>query len=129
MYSLIVFCAAAAIISLTVRSVDPAIGRQTAIAASLAAIASIVGVLSGVFDELNAIAEIGGLGNGTVKHVVKAVGIAYITRIASSICTDSGESTLSESAELAGRITLVLMTLPIVRRIVEYLLELLSNTI
>lgn len=129
MYFLIGFSAVAALISLTVRSLDPTIGRQTAIAASAAAAVTLIGSLSGVFEEISALAALGGIGSETVKHVMKAVGIAYITRIASCVCSDSGETTLAESAELAGRLALVMMTLPIVRRIAELLIELINETI
>jgi stage III sporulation protein AD len=129
MYFIIGFCAAAAMISLAVRSLAPAIGRQTAVAAAAVAAVSLIGAMSGVFDELCEIAALGGIGAETIKYSMKAIGIAYITRIAASICSDAGESTLEETAEIAGRIALVLMTLPIIRRIAEYLLDLLKSVV
>ena len=127
MYFLIGFCAIAALISLVVRGIDPAIGRQTAIAAAATAALALIGELTGAFDEIIALADLGGIGTETIKFAVKTIGVAYITRIASSVCTDAGEGTLAETAELAGRLAIVSMTLPIVRRIAEFLLELMNT--
>ncbi len=43
----------------------------------------------------------------------KAMGICYITQFACDICKDSGENALASHAELAGKISLMLLALPL----------------
>lgn len=129
LYALIAFTAASALISLSIRSYSREIGRQTAAAAAVFAALSIINALGGVMDELRGLAELGGLGGEAFTIVLKAVGIAYLTRIASSICTDAGESTLAEAAGICGRLLLAALTLPVVRRVILLLIELINSGI
>ena len=54
------------------------------------------------------------LDNEYLRSLLKAVGICYMTGIAADICRDSGEQALASAAELWGRISLVLLTLPMI---------------
>lgn len=45
--------------------------------------------------------------------MLKSVGICYLTRLAADICRDSGESALASSAEAAGKISLLVLALPL----------------
>ncbi|MCD7958172.1 MAG: stage III sporulation AC/AD family protein [Ruminococcus sp.] len=49
----------------------------------------------------------------------KAMGVIYITTIAGDICRDCEETALAQMAELWGRISLVLLTLPMLEGILE----------
>lgn len=49
----------------------------------------------------------------------KAAGICYLTRLASDICKDSGEGTLASQAELAGKIALLVLSLPLFEKTVD----------
>ena len=43
----------------------------------------------------------------------KALGICYITQFAYDICKDSGENALATQIETAGKVTLILISLPL----------------
>ena len=58
--------------------------------------------------------------------IIKALGVATLVHIASSICTDLGESKIGEGIELAGKFEILLISLPLIKRIVEYAVELMS---
>ncbi len=49
--------------------------------------------------------------------ILKGLGIAFVTEIASGICRDSGEATLSLWVEMAGKIALLLLALPLIREV------------
>lgn len=129
LYSLIGFTAASALVSLSIRSYNSEIGRQTAFASALFASLSILTVFTGIMEELRSLSSLGGIGSQTFELVLKAVGIAYLTRVASSICNDSGESTLAEIASICGRLMLVLIALPVVKRLLNLIVELINSGI
>ena len=54
----------------------------------------------------------------------KALGICYITQFASDICKDCGENTLAVQAEIAGKIALMLLALPLFGTLAELISEL-----
>ncbi len=51
--------------------------------------------------------------------LLKLIGIAYICEFASGLCRDAGYKSLSGQIETAGRVAMMVITLPIMRAIVE----------
>ena len=51
--------------------------------------------------------------------LLKAVGIGYISHFSSDICADAGENAIASKIELAGRICILAMTVPVVSSLVE----------
>jgi len=49
----------------------------------------------------------------------KAVGIGYVAQIASDICSDAGQATVASNVRLAGKIAIVMLTLPIIKELFE----------
>lgn len=54
--------------------------------------------------------------------LLKIIGIAYLTEFGAQICRDAGESALGAKVELAGKVFILLLAVPIVIAIVETLL-------
>ena len=61
-----------------------------------------------------------------VEVLFKALGIAVLTQICSSICRDAGENTIAEGVELTGKVELLLLSLPLISQILSTAGELLS---
>ena len=47
-----------------------------------------------------------------ISTVVKSLGICYLTQLASETCRDSGYSAIATKIELTGKVTIILMALP-----------------
>ena len=61
-------------------------------------------------------------GTGLSEYVIvlqKALGIGYITTISANICKDANESTLASTLEFAGKVQLLLLSLPLVSSLLE----------
>ena len=58
--------------------------------------------------------------------IIKALGVAILAQISSSICADIGESKIAEGIELAGKFEILIICFPLIKRIVEYAVELMS---
>ena len=71
------------------------------------------------------------LGNGSgtseyVETILKGLGIVILTQISSDICRDSGEATLAGQVETVGKLELLLLSIPLIEKILataEKLLE------
>lgn len=56
--------------------------------------------------------------------LLKITGIAYLTEFGSSICKDSGETSVASKVELAGKILIISLSIPIITALMETLLGL-----
>lgn len=50
---------------------------------------------------------------GYIEVLFKALGICYITELGSEICKDAGESAVSTKLELAGKLAVIAISLPL----------------
>jgi len=58
-------------------------------------------------------------GNNAFSMLIRALGIAITTQIAADICRDSGSGSLANIVELAGRLLILALTLPLLQSIAQ----------
>ena len=76
-------------------------------------------------EEIEAIAQSERFDSGYLLVLLKAVGITLVGQTTSSLCKDAGESTLAFAVELASKAAILLVSLPVILKIFEYLSEIL----
>ena len=54
-----------------------------------------------------------------VELIVKIVGIALISQLASDVCKDSGQQALASGVELAGKLVITVFTIPVAGALLE----------
>ena len=59
------------------------------------------------------------LPDGVWPILVKALGIAFLTEIAAGVCRDSGENTLASWVETAGKLEMILLSLPLIETVLD----------
>ncbi len=52
-------------------------------------------------------------------YLLKSLGICYITKFASEMCKDFGQTGLSSKVEMAGRATVFILTVPLIKNILS----------
>lgn len=62
-----------------------------------------------------------------VSIVFKTLGICILTQIASDICRDCGESALATKTELAGKIVILSVAMPMITSIAQISVELINR--
>lgn len=80
-----------------------------------------------ILDFFSEYTENGNLNAEYLKIVVKSLGTAILTQFAADICKDSGESALASKVEFAGKLIIIVMSLPIARSILELAAELINK--
>jgi stage III sporulation protein AD len=60
-----------------------------------------------------------------LQTILKIIGIAYIAEFGAQIAKDSGEGSIASKIELAGKVLILVLALPIVQRVIEVVLKLL----
>ena len=61
-----------------------------------------------------------------MKILLKAFSIAYITQISSELCKECDESSIAFGIESAGKIEIIILSLPLINNIIELSKELIS---
>lgn len=62
-----------------------------------------------------------------LQTILKIIGIAYIAEFGAQIAKDSGEGAIASKIELAGKILILVLALPIIQRIIELVMGLLPK--
>lgn len=84
-------------------------------------------VLSMVSPIIEYVCELSELLDGkseVIEVLLRALGIAVLTHICSTVCRDCGEASIAAYAELGGKIEILLLTLPLLREIIDVVIKL-----
>lgn len=79
----------------------------------------IINRLSFVLDFLNGVMDDIGLESGYFEILIKIVGISYLCEFTSNICRESGFLAVASQIEIGGKLTMMVMSMPILMAIVE----------
>ncbi|ALA54620.1 stage III sporulation protein AD [Niallia circulans] len=60
-----------------------------------------------------------------LQTILKIIGIAYITEFGAQIAKDAGQSSIASKIELAGKIFILVLAIPIIKAVIEMILSLL----
>ena len=65
------------------------------------------------------IAEMTGIENSLIKILVKIIGVGYLTEFASGILNDFGSNAVADKVVLCGKLTIVVLSLPILKGLLQ----------
>jgi stage III sporulation protein AD len=78
-----------------------------------------------VIQTLELLAEKSNVNTIYLKTILKIIGIAYIAEFGAQIVRDAGQETIASKIELAGKMLIMVMAVPIISVIIETVLKLL----
>lgn len=124
---LAVVAVVAAFLSVLLRKQRPeqamAVGLIAGIGMLLLVLTEIIPVLqslSGLFERAALPSEYGSL-------LFKGLGVCFVTQMAADTCRDAGESALASKAELVGKVSLLILSLPLFEKIAELTVGLING--
>jgi len=112
---------------LIVKPIKPDIAIFLTIVGSCVILIMSIDGLSKILTTMTEFVEKTGINNELFKTVLKMVGIGYLTEISSSICISSGNSGLGDVISFAGKITILIFSIPIITNLLNLIIELLPN--
>jgi len=115
----------AGILAVTVKKTNPEIAMQVSIGAGVIIFIMVAGELADAVEFIRSFAEEYQSFSEGVGTVLKVVGIAYIAEFAVQILKDAGESALSSKVEIAAKVIIMLLTLPLLHSFAEMVFGLL----
>ena len=108
------------------KNINKEISIYIVLAASIMILLIIIGKLSDIFIFMENIYDNVTYGREFFPVIIKVLAVAYITDFTAQICKDAGENTIGSKVELAGKITIFYLAMPIFTAILELIKQLLS---
>lgn len=110
---IIIISMVCAILSLILRQYKSEYSSMVAIACGIIIIIMLKDDIESVVATIRTTVKSLGIETVYIETLIKIIGISYLTQFGASICEDAGERAIAMKIELAGRITIILMTAPI----------------
>ncbi|AFK86939.1 MULTISPECIES: stage III sporulation protein AD [Thermoanaerobacterium] len=85
----------------------------------------IIPKISNIITVLNTIADKSGINSIYVKTILKIIGVAYIAELGVQISNDADEKNIATKIELAGKIIIIFLSLPIIIALVDTIVSIL----
>ena len=105
--------------SVLLRPTKPELSFAVTVTGVIVILLFIVDALQNTLSAFSTIAEITGIENGLLKILIKIVGVGYLTEFASGLLQDFGGNSLADKVTIGGKITIVLLSLPVIEGLVN----------
>ena len=116
-----VFAVVAAILALTLKQYSPQIAVVVSVGAGVLLFGYIAASLLPVLQEVLSISL---LSDGVAENIgtlFKCLGICYVVQLSADSCRDAGQQAIASKGELAGKVAVLALPLPMLKTVVSFL--------
>lgn len=117
----------AAAISVMLKKHNPEYSFLISIGAGVLMFFVILSKITPAVSQISSLLSSTGMSTEYGEILFKTLGICFLTQFAADSCRDAGESALASKVELAGKVLIVVMALPLFEKIAETALSLLGG--
>ena len=114
-----------AVICVILKQYKPEFSAALAIGFSVILMLYLLTRITPIVNALETLANQSGIPTEFFTAVTKALGISILVGLACDSCVDAGQNSLASNIELAGKIAIVLLCIPLIGEIVEVVKKLL----
>ena len=118
---------AGTLLSLAVRSYRPEFSVYISIACGIILFMTVIAQFSDILSVVSDVFSRSGYANSYFPVLLKILAIAYLTDIISQVCRDAGENGIASKTEMAGKIFILYVSLPVFTSILSMIDILLRN--
>lgn len=115
----------ASVLLVLLRQARPEWALLLSIVTAVAVFLLLVDDIAAIIRVLQEVADRADLDARYTATLLKIVGVAYLAEFGAQLCRDAGESALAAKVELAGKVVILLMAVPILMAVLELLIGLL----
>jgi len=117
----------ATVIALLLKAHRPEMALQISLVTGIIIFLVILGKITAVVDLLSSYAEKVNIDMVYINTLLKIVGIAYIAEFGAEVCRDAGEGAIASKVELAGKVIIVVMAVPIITSLLDLIISILPQ--
>ncbi|MBR5151932.1 MAG: stage III sporulation protein AD [Clostridia bacterium] len=108
-----------AVLSLLIKQHRPELAFAIPVLATSVLLFCIFPYVKEILDTFFLMAEQGGLESRYLVIVIKIIGVAYLCQFAAELCRDVGESSMASKIELAGKVGILTLSMPILGHLLD----------
>ncbi|HBV89053.1 stage III sporulation protein AD [Desulfosporosinus sp.] len=112
------------VLGVVLKQIRPEIALQLSILAGASIFILVISKIRVIVDLLQTLADQANISSYYLLIILKIVGVAYLAEFGAQICRDAGESALATKIELAAKVGVILIAIPIIVAITESLVRL-----
>jgi len=112
------------VISVVLKQIRPEIALQLSILAGASIFILVMSKIRVIVDLLQNLADQANISSYYLLIILKIVGVAYLAEFGAQICRDAGEGALASKIELAAKVGVIVLAIPIIVAITESLVRL-----
>ena len=110
---------AAAVIAIILRQYRAEYAIVISLVTGAIVLVAIMQALEPVLGEVSELIGASGMGTENTAAILKVVGVGFITQLACDSCRDAGEGAIAAKVELAGRVSILILALPVFSQILQ----------
>jgi len=114
--------------ALILKETKPAFSLCVSIVTATVIFYMIVRDITYVFDLIGMLSARLELNTDYIGTILRIIGIAYITHFGSALCEDAGHKMIAQNIELAGKLLIVVSSIPIITAILNLLIGILPTS-
>lgn len=112
-----------ATLAAVLRQQRPEMAMQLSLALAVVIFFWVLGKIGAVLTLFREMAEKAGIGMLYLSTLLKIIGVAYVAEFGAQVCRDAGESAAAGKIELAGKVTIMVMAIPIVALVLNTMVK------
>ena len=119
LFAVVIFCITATVLALVLRQYRPEYAIFVSLACSVLVVLYLAQGIAQVMEELGELFSNTLLSEDLIQVVLKCLGVCILTELAGQTCRDAGENAIGAKIELAGKVTLVVVSMPLFERLLN----------
>ena len=123
---MIAFCVIAAALALILKQYRPEYAMIIVATASCTALLFIIMSVMPAIEEIRQMVLEAGGEALYFSVLFKSLGICYITKFASDLCRDSGQTSMASKIDFAGKAAILILSLPLIESLLDIAIELIG---
>ena len=108
-----------AVAAILLKSSKPELSFAVTVTGVIIILLFIVNSMQGVLEIFKVITNMTGVESSLIKLILKIVGVGYVTEFGAGILNDFGSTAIADKVVLGGKLTIVLLSLPILQGLLQ----------
>lgn len=118
----------ASLLFIILKDINPTFAFFIIIVTGVIILYSIVNQIGMIIHLIRSLSEKASVDKIYMDTILKIIGIAYITELGANMTKDAGLSSVSAKIELAGKMFILLLAIPIISAVIEIILNFIPTT-
>ena len=120
-FKIVAFAVVATVLVLVLKEQKKEISILLECMAAIGIMIYAISKMSGVVLMLEQLTSLSGINQNFLVIILKITGIAYIVEFGKNICIDAGQSAIATKLEMAGKVIVVVLSLPLMNSLISVL--------